>query len=186
MQKEKYFYQDKTINLSKGFTLIELLVVIAIIAILATIVLTSLSGATKGGNDSKIKGTLSGMRAQAMQYNTTTALATNSVPATPPTAGNGTNPITAAAGNLFSDTTSGSNSLDTMIKGLPSNTIVTYYSNGISPVAGGAWAFAAALTKGGAMCVDYNGVAKSTGTSTVTTAANFTSLFANFGSGSCN
>ena len=174
------------IQKQKGFTLIELLVVIAIIAILATIVLTSLSGATKGGTDSKIKETLSGMRSQAMQYNSSTALVSNTIPATPPTAGNGTNPITAANGNIFSDTTSGSNSLDAMIKGLPANTVITYYSNGVAPVSGGMWSFSAALSKGGAMCVDYNGSSKTAGTSTVTTAGNFTTLFANIGSGSCN
>ena len=171
----------------KGFTLIELLVVIAIIAILATIVLTSLSGATKGGNDSKIDGTLSGMRAQAMQFAPTagTSVAqTAGMPAS--TAGNGTNPITAANGNLFSDSTSGVNSLDTMIKGLPSGTYVYAYSTATLPSAGGAWSFAAALTKGGAMCVDYNGVAKTAGTSTITTAAGFTGLFANLATGSCN
>ena len=170
----------------KGFTLIELLVVIAIIAILATIVLTSLSGATKGGNDSKIDGTLSGMRAQAMQFAPTAGTSVAQTAGIATVATSGVNPITAANGNLFSDATAGVNSLDTMIKGLPSGTIVYAYSTTTLPSSGGAWSFAAALLKGGAMCVDYNGAAKTAGTSTITTAPNFVTAFPNIASGSCN
>src|ERR1035437_5643861 len=56
---------------NKGFTLIELLVVVAIIGILASVVLASLSTARNKGNDAKVKGQLSSIRAAAeIHYST--------------------------------------------------------------------------------------------------------------------
>ena len=57
-------------TLQRGFTLIELLVVIAIIGILAAVVLTSLSGAQEGAQNSNVKQSLSSARGAAqLSYN---------------------------------------------------------------------------------------------------------------------
>src|SRR4051812_26623978 len=55
----------------KGFTLIELLVVIAIIGILSAVVLASLSTARSKGKDASAQESMSGMRAAAEIFYTT-------------------------------------------------------------------------------------------------------------------
>lgn len=57
-------------TLQRGFTLIELLVVIAIIGILAAVVLTSLSGAQEGAQNSNVQQSMGSIRAGAqLSYN---------------------------------------------------------------------------------------------------------------------
>jgi type IV pilus assembly protein PilA len=57
-------------TLQRGFTLIELLVVIAIIGILAAVVLTSLSGAQEGAQNSNVQQSLGSTRSAAqLSYN---------------------------------------------------------------------------------------------------------------------
>lgn len=57
-------------TLQRGFTLIELLVVIAIIGILAAVVLTSLSGAQEGAQNSNVQQSMGSIRSAAqLTYN---------------------------------------------------------------------------------------------------------------------
>ncbi len=52
----------------KGFTLVELLIVIVILGILAAIVISRFTGATKDAKETSLKANLSGMRSQVEIY----------------------------------------------------------------------------------------------------------------------
>ena len=88
-------------NSNKGFTLIELLVVIAIIGILASVVLTSLSGARDKANDAVIQSNLSQARAQAEILYATNGSYSNQATAVAVTAGNCSS--STPTGSLFTD-----------------------------------------------------------------------------------
>ncbi|MFN4181240.1 MAG: type II secretion system protein [Candidatus Paceibacteria bacterium] len=69
----------KKLGLKKGFTLIELLVVIAILGILASIVLASLGTARNKAKDASIISSVSSMRAQAELGLTTSGAYLNNI-----------------------------------------------------------------------------------------------------------
>lgn len=159
---------------NKGFTLIELMVVIAIIAVLSGIILAVLSSSNSRGLDSKSQSQIKSMVNQANLFLGT--LGTAYVVATPYSgaitgaAAGGT----AASGTLFNDTTTSNNSLYRLASSLPSNTLMYYGWDGISPISGGKWFFAATLSDG-AFCVDYTAKTKRyTGTALTTTLSTWT------------
>jgi len=137
---------------SSGFTLLELLVVIGLLALVALIVITNLNNSTVKGKDAKIVHQVSDMRPQANLY---TGAVTGPIA---PSARN-TDLSGSAGGDLFTNTTPGSNSLLLLINELPQGTWYYYASNGKTPSIDGKWFMAAATSKG-SQCADWSGGVK--------------------------
>jgi prepilin-type N-terminal cleavage/methylation domain-containing protein len=157
---------------NKGFTLIELLVSISIIVILSLIVMAALGSGKDKGNDSKIQSHMKSMVNQAQLYTGLTGTAVAPMTTAIATAGDGT-----GSRHLFNSNVTTENSLLRLDSNLPAGTIIYYGWDGVSPVTGGKWFFAA-TTSFGAFCVDYTGLLKkftgsgfTTATSTWTTSA---------------
>ena len=163
-------------SLFAGFTLIELLVVIAIIGTLATIVLAAVGSSRAKGADARLQSQLKQMVAQSNLYtgaNSAVAATTNTSDAV----------VGAAGGNLFTDNVTTDRGLFNLITKLPAGTVIYYGASGSSPISGGTWAFAAALSNG-SFCVDHTGTSKIQ-TTTVMTALNAATLYPNMGTFSC-
>lgn len=132
---------------NRGFTLIELLVVIAIIGILSSVVLASLSTARNKGNDAKVKGQLSQVRAGAELYANTnngsysaSVMAAAALPCT---------------GAMFIDATSGMLALTGTSANWPTGTLLSCQATA------SAYAVSSNLPAGGFWCVDSSGASKS-------------------------
>ncbi len=130
----------------QGFTLIELLVVIAIIGILSSVVLASLNSARGKGQVAVVKSNLANMRAEAALYYDS--------------AGNSSySSFCTADSVLQSASTSAAAGADYVGCNATANTFVVlaHYKTGIASAADGV-----------AFCVDSNGYAGTSGSSTVT------------------
>lgn len=150
---------------SKGFTLIEIMVVIAIVAALSAVVLAFLGSSRNKGNDSKIQSQLKSMAPQAQLFSGTlgTAFTVGGLAQTTAYSGSITGAAspsgTPASGTLFNDTNISHYSLYRLASALPNGTLMYYGWDGISPILGGKWFFAA-TTSDGAFCIDYTNNAK--------------------------
>jgi prepilin-type N-terminal cleavage/methylation domain-containing protein len=154
-------------NYKKGFTLLEIVIVVAIIGILTGVIIAILSSSRSKGSDAKITAHLKSMIAQSQLFTGANSAVTATTTA----------PTGVAGGNLFTDSTVINNSLYKFTRALPTGTVVYYAANGVSPLSGGLWAFAAS-TSTGSFCVDYNGVGIIQ-TPTVMTAGNASTIYPN-------
>ncbi|MDB5265589.1 MAG: prepilin peptidase dependent protein type pilus assembly protein PilA [Parcubacteria group bacterium] len=171
----------------KGFTLIELLVVIAIIGILSSIVLSSLNTARTKGTDAAVKSNLDQARTQAELFYSTNGDSYN----------NGTNDVCAVGALALRDAWIPQEAGKLLafvglppgtVKGINSFVLAAAQSAGLATVslnaAGGpgvalcnssatAWAAEVPLKTAGAgfFCVDNTGIASTSPTTKISTAA---------------
>lgn len=181
MNKSKLnFKKGFTLKASKGFTLIELLLVISIVAILTTIILSSLNSGKTKANDSKTISQISQMTSQAFLFSGT--VGTAYVVPTPYKVSNGitgaSSSGTAGSGTLFNATNISLNSLYLLADELPGDNYIYYGWDGVAINPNGRWFFISS-TSTGAFCNDYKGSKKTFTGVPPTTLSNFTTAFPN-------
>lgn len=138
---------------SKGFTLIELLVVISIIALLSSVVLSSLNSARTKAADNAVKAAMKQVAIQAENYRDTATNFGTSVSQTP-AAG------VACVGGVFSDTRITNIQSNIFANAATGATLVCTTNAG-----GNLWALAvSALKGGGGWCVDNSSGFKASAT----------------------
>jgi prepilin-type N-terminal cleavage/methylation domain-containing protein len=148
-------YELRIVNKVRGFTLIELLVVISIIALLSSVVLSSLNGARTKASDNAVKAAMKQIAIQAENYRDTSGgFGTGTTGTTDITAN------TACNTGVFNDNRINQIELNILANAAASATYMC--STGSS---GKLWAFSVTPLKGGGgWCVDNSSGFKASAT----------------------